>query len=154
MDLPLHPEKAEKGSRKYIIAPSEEEKAATFWIARKDAENIREMVRLIECFNIKFTDPQLVIANIGGGNACVEASFATEPYEDARKARAALIHWVLKGEDVPCELVMNDNVRIEGYAESACKKLKPDAVIQFERFGFARIDEVSENKIKAYYAHK
>jgi glutamyl-tRNA synthetase len=41
----------------------------------------------------------------------------------------------------------------EGVAESACKKLKPGMVIQFERFGFVRIDEVGE-QLTAYYTHK
>jgi glutamyl-tRNA synthetase len=48
---------------------------------------------------------------------------------------------------------MPDATVNEGVAESACKKLKPNAIIQFERFGFVRIDEVNA-KIKAYYAHK
>jgi glutamyl-tRNA synthetase len=48
---------------------------------------------------------------------------------------------------------MPDASVTEGYAESACKKLKPDAMIQFERFGFTRIDQVNQ-KIVAYYAHK
>jgi glutamyl-tRNA synthetase len=48
---------------------------------------------------------------------------------------------------------MPDASIVEGFAESACKKLKPDAVIQFERFGFVRVDEVKE-KMTVYYAHK
>jgi glutamyl-tRNA synthetase len=48
---------------------------------------------------------------------------------------------------------MPDASVTEGFAEADCKKLKPDAIIQFERFGFVRINEVSE-KIIAYYAHK
>jgi glutamyl-tRNA synthetase len=41
----------------------------------------------------------------------------------------------------------------EGIAESACKRLKPNTVIQFERFGFVRVDEVAP-KLTVYYAHK
>jgi hypothetical protein len=48
---------------------------------------------------------------------------------------------------------MPDAVVNEGLAESACKKLKPDAVIQFERFGFVRVDE-NDWKLTVYYAHK
>ena len=50
-------------------------------------------------------------------------------------------------------VIMPDATVNEGFAESACKKLKPNAVIQFERFGFVRVDEVGE-KLTAYYAHK
>jgi hypothetical protein len=41
----------------------------------------------------------------------------------------------------------------EGIAESACERLKPSTVIQFERFGFVHITEVTP-KLTAYYAHK
>jgi glutamyl-tRNA synthetase len=50
-------------------------------------------------------------------------------------------------------VVMPDASVTEGFAEADCKKLKPDANIQFERFGFVRINEVGE-KLIAYYAHK
>jgi len=48
---------------------------------------------------------------------------------------------------------MPDATVFEGIAESACKELKPDDVVQFERFGFVRIDKVNV-KLTAYYAHK
>jgi glutamyl-tRNA synthetase len=151
--LPLHPEKPERGFRQHNLTPIGEENMVTFWITRKDAENIKEMVRLIECFNIRFSAPQLVIANLGGGIVSIEAEFASESYEDARKIKAPLVHWVPVGQEYLCEVVMNDNTKIEGVAENACKQLKPSTVIQFERFGFVRIDAVEE-KLTAYYAHK
>jgi glutamyl-tRNA synthetase len=49
---------------------------------------------------------------------------------------------------------MPDASVMMGLAESACKKLKPQEIIQFERFGFARINEVNSEKMVAYYAHK
>jgi glutamyl-tRNA synthetase len=48
---------------------------------------------------------------------------------------------------------MPDATVAEGIAESACKQLKPNNIIQFERFGFVRIDKVN-TKLTAYYAHK
>ena len=83
----------------------------------------------------------------------VDASFLSESYEDVRKSKVQLIHWILMHEAIPCQVVMPDNSHNEGFAESACKKLKPNDVIQFERFGFVRIDEVVP-QLKAYYAHK
>jgi len=151
--LPLHPEKPERGFREYTVMPKGDENSADFWITENDAENIGGMVRLIECFNIEFSSQQIVIARLGGGITAIEASFSSEPYEDAKEAKARLIHWIVKDEAVPCEVVMPDASVNEGVAESACKKLKPDTVIQFERFGFVRVDEVAE-KLTAYYAHK
>ena len=146
VDLPLHPEKPEKGFRQYTVTPNGDEKEVTFWIAKKDAVNMEagKIIRLMELFNVKI---EKSTAN------SADASFASESYEDVRKAKAQLIHWIPVGEEYPCQVVMSDASTIEGMAEGACKNLKPDAVIQFERFGFVRVDEVS-SKLTAYYAHK
>jgi glutamyl-tRNA synthetase len=146
VELPLHPEKPEKGFRQYTVTPNGDEKEVTFWIAKKDAANMEagKIIRLMELFNVKI---EKSTAN------SADASFASESYEDVRKAKAQLIHWIPVGEEYPCQVVMSDASTIEGMAEGACKNLKPDAVIQFERFGFVRVDEVS-SKLTAYYAHK
>lgn len=57
------------------------------------------------------------------------------------------------GEDMPCEVVMPDATIVEGIAEKACKRLRPNDVIQFERFGFVRIDQANA-KLTAYYSQK
>jgi len=145
-ELPMHPEKPERGQRKYTITPKGENKMAAFWMTRKDAENAEAgvTIRLMELFNVR----------IEGKTAYgLEAFFASEAYEDAREAKAKLIHWIAVDEAFPCQVVMPDASVSEGVAESACKKLKPDDVVQFERFGFVRIDEVNA-KLKAYYTHK
>ena len=142
--LPLHPEKPERGFREYTVTPKRE--GAVFWIAKRDADvaEVGKMIRLMELFNIKI---ESVTADL------VEASFASEAYEEARKAKAKLIHWIPKGTGFPCEVVMPDAIVNKGIAESACEKLKPDTVIQFERFGFVRVDK-NDGKLTAYYAHK
>jgi glutamyl-tRNA synthetase len=109
-----------------------------------DAAEVGKVIRLMELFNVK-------IESVNADS--VEASFASEAYEEARKAKAKLIHWIPKGAEFPCQVVMPDATVNEGIAESACKKLKPDTVIQFERFGFVRIDK-NDAKLTAYYAHK
>ncbi|UCF45516.1 MAG: glutamate--tRNA ligase [Candidatus Bathyarchaeota archaeon] len=144
VELPLHPEKPERGFREYTVTP--EGGIATFRIAKKDAANaaVGKVIRLMELFNVK-------IKSVRADS--VEASFAGESYEEVRKSKAQLIHWIVKGEEFPCEVVMPDASVNEGIAESACKKLKPDTVIQFERFGFVRINK-NDAKLNAYYAHK
>lgn len=143
--LNLHPEHPERGFREYFIKPKEDG-SMKFWITRRDTADAKteELVRLMELFNVK-------IVNVSSYSA--EAQFVSEAYEDAKKAKAKLIHWVPVGEDMPCQVVMPDATTAEGIAENACKKLKPNTVIQFERFGFARIDKVN-GKLIAYYAHK
>jgi glutamyl-tRNA synthetase len=144
--LSLHPEKPERGFREYTVTPEGEDKAVAFWIAEKDAENaeVGKVIRLMGLFNVKIEGTKAYSA---------EASFASEPYEEARKAKARLIHWILVGEDIPCQVIMPDASVNEGIAESACKKLKPNTMIQFERFGFVCVNEIAA-KLTAYYAHK
>ena len=144
--LPLHPEKPEMGFREYTVKPEGEEKVKIFWIAKRDADAAKEgvIVRLMELFNIK-------IERVG--SSLLEAGFASEAYEDARKAKAKLIHWIPEGAEMSCLIVMPNTSVDEGIAEKACKKLKPDSVIQFERFGFVRVEK-NDNEFKVYYAHK
>ncbi|MGD6807820.1 MAG: glutamate--tRNA ligase [Candidatus Bathyarchaeia archaeon] len=139
--LPFHPEKQGQG-REYNINIGE----ASFWISKDDAEALQvgQNIRLMELFNIKIVD------NTQSG---VAATFVSEAYEDVRKLKAQLIQWIPKGTEYPAQVVQQDASVTEGYAEQYCKKLKPDQIIQFERYGFVRIDEVGE-KLKAYYAQK
>jgi glutamyl-tRNA synthetase len=148
--LPLHPDKPERGFREYTVAIEGEEKVASFWVSRKDAEAMEngQVIRLMELFNVKIESKAgLVLADL------VLATFSSESYEDVRKIKVQLIQWIPKGEEFPCQVVMPDASVTEGFAESACKKLKPDAIIQFERFGFTRVDAVDQ-KMVTYYAHK
>jgi glutamyl-tRNA synthetase len=144
--LPLHPEKPERGFREYIVEPLGSDGDASFWISHKDAEAMEtgKVMRLMELFNIKVE---------GKTDSGISASFVSESYEDVRKLKAQLIQWIPRGTEFGCQVVMPDATIIEGFCESDCKKLKPDNVIQFERFGFIRVNEVAD-KLVAYYAHK
>ena len=144
--LPLHPEKPERGFREYTVTPEGEDKAVSFWVSKKDSETMEpeKVFRLMELFNIKIESKT---------DGSVTAKFASESYEDVRKIKVQLIQWIPKGTEFPCQVVMSDASVTEGFAEADCKKLKQDAIIQFERFGFVRINEVNQ-KLIVYYAHK
>ena len=144
--LHLHPDKPERGFREYTIVPKGKDNSVTFWVSRKDVNSskIGKMLRLMELFNVKIVSASLYAA---------EAFFESEPYEQARDIKAQLIHWIPVGKDMPCQVVMPDATAAEGIAEGVCKRLKKNDVIQFERFGFVRIDQV-DDKLTAYYAQK
>ncbi|NIQ06205.1 MAG: glutamate--tRNA ligase, partial [Candidatus Korarchaeota archaeon] len=74
-------------------------------------------------------------------------------YEVAKEHGTQLIHWLPMGNEIPCCVVMPDASRAEGFTEESCNELRPNEIVQFERFGFVRIDEFNE-KLVAYYAHR
>ncbi|UTF52679.1 glutamate--tRNA ligase [Natronosalvus rutilus] len=71
-----------------------------------------------------------------------------------REGDVDVIHWAPATESVPLTLRTMDG-DVEGRAEPEVGDLDPDDVVQFERVGFARIDEVEEvgDEVIAYYAH-
>jgi glutamyl-tRNA synthetase len=144
--LKLHPDDPSRGLREYAVQPQGEDNCVTLWVSRKDVDSssVGTMLRLMELFNVKIENANVYSA---------QSLFESESYEDARKVKAQLIHWVLIGHDMPCRVVMPDASVAEGVAESACRKLKPNDIIQFERFGFVRIDEINDG-LTAYFAQK
>ncbi|MCL2292211.1 MAG: glutamate--tRNA ligase, partial [Candidatus Bathyarchaeota archaeon] len=155
--IPLYPEKPERGFREYTITPNVEENASSFWVSKKDTLNMElgKIVRFMELFNIEITkiNQQATIDAIEPKMLIVEAKYYSESYDDVRRIKAQIIQWIPKGTEVNCEIVLQNAQTIEGFAESESKKLKPDSTIQFERFGFTRIDKVNQ-KLVAYYTHK
>jgi glutamyl-tRNA synthetase len=144
--LHLHPDHPERGFREYTIRPEGDNKTAVFWVSKRDIEPSKtgHTLRLMELFNVKTETVD---------SCSAQATFTSESYEDAKKMGAQLIHWIPVGEGMPCQVIMPDATVADGIAEALCRILKPGTIIQFERFGFVRIDEVKE-KLTAYYSQK
>lgn len=144
--LHLHPERPEGEYREYAIEPKGEDNSTAFWISKKDADAAKtgSFVRLMGLFNIEIGDVEL---------NPIQASFVGESHKEAKIAKIPLIHWILVGAEMPCQVIMPNAASANGIAESACEKLMPNRIVQFERFGFVRIDE-NNVKLAAYYAHK
>jgi len=142
--LPLHPDHPEHGYRTFQIKPINSECA--FWISSQDTGLMksRNIVRFMGLFNVQ-------IESVHAG--VIEAFFHSKEHEEAKKLGAPLIHWIPAETGVPCEVVMPDASTIRGIAEDMCRQLKPDDIIQFERFGFVKIGSV-DWKLTAYYAHR
>jgi len=143
-NVPLHPDNPEKGFRQFRVKP--ENKEASLWIASHDLNILKKekMVRLMGLFNVQ-------IENVAKG--VVEAVYHSDSHEEARKLGLPLIHWVPADTGIPCEVVMPDATIARGIAEDGCRELKADDIVQFERFGFVRVESVNW-KLKAYYAHR
>ena len=49
---------------------------------------------------------------------------------------------------------MPDATITKGLAEKDANNIKEGEIVQFERFGFAKLDKKEENKLIFYYTHK
>lgn len=142
--IPLHPDWPEKGSRRFEIRPEEGE--ASFRVSSDDLDILGKgkTIRFMGLFNFKVE---------GVEKQLIEAVFHSEAYEEAKKLSAPLIHWIPATTGIPCEVFMPDASVAKGIAEDTCKKLRSNEVVQFERFGFARIDGF-DKKLTACFTHR
>ena len=69
-----------------------------------------------------------------------------------REGNVAVVHWVPAADSVPLRLRTPDGDRT-GYAEPGVADVAPDTIVQFERVGFARIDQQTPERV-AYFAHR
>jgi len=142
--IPLHPDHPERGHRTFHIKPANN--IVYLLISGDDAKQLKPQIilRLMELFNIR-------IEGVSGDS--VLAEFHSEPYIEAKKIGAQLIHWLPENEGLPCDVIMPDNSTISGLVEKSLKAASPDKIVQFERFGFVRVESV-DKKIVTLFTHK
>jgi len=142
--LPLLPDHPELGHRTLTVKPQKGE--ADFLVSGKDEAllTIGSVVRLIELFNVKVQE----VSETG-----VSAAFFSESYEDARRLKAPLVHWLPAEGGVLCEVLFPDGSSANGLAERSFLDVSVGQVVQFERFGFVRVDR-KDVKILVVYAHR
>ncbi len=142
--LVLHPDYPERGFRSHKIEP---EKGEAFFLVSNDDIGLLKKgrnVRFMGLFNLQVEKAQKDL---------IQTVFHSESYGEAKKLGAPLIHWIPMNRGFPCEVVMPDASTANGIAEETCRTLKPNETIQFERFGFVRIDAMNK-KLTAYFAHR
>ena len=69
-----------------------------------------------------------------------------------REDDVAVVHWVPADESVPLRLRGPEGDRT-GHAEPGITDVSPDTLVQFERVGFARLDQQRTERV-AYFAHR
>jgi len=111
-------------------------------ICKGDVENLKEgeRLRLKDLYNIQIT-----------GLSPLSARFIGTDMDLVKKEKARIIHWApADGQKVR---VLSPDGEYSGIGERGIEK-ELDRVVQFERFGFVRIDSVKEDEVVAYYTHK
>jgi len=142
--LRLHPDDPKRGKR--ILTVKNRNGCAYLLISARDFDNLKagSLIRLMELFNVKI---------LSKSKNKVLAEYHSSGYEEAKRLGLRLIHWLPKGNGVSCKVIMPNGSVVKGLAESNLRQASVDQIVQFERFGFVRIDEVGK-EIKAFFAHE
>jgi len=132
---PLHPERPELGTREIDL-----EGDIRVFLTTEDCEFIKtgSILRLKDLGNVEV---------LPGG----ELKYSGNDLA-VLKQGAKIVHWAGPGS-VPAEVRMPDGKVINGRAERAALGYV-GKVVQFERFGFVRLDSAGEGGIVAIFAHK
>ena len=131
IERPLHADHLDRGNR---ILPFD----GKAYLAKRDISD--GIFRLMDAVNVE----------INGDNV----SYHSTSFEDARSVKARIIQWVPVEDNVNVKIVMDDASTKTGLGEGALKDLEVGNVVQFERVGFARLDEIKDDELIFYYAHK
>jgi glutamyl-tRNA synthetase len=133
--LDLHPEH-KKGGRVF-------ETNELFYLAQEDVDQFTEhdLNRLMDCLNF---------AKKGKAYA-----FVSEDYESYKENGKKIIHWLPKNHShTVVEVRMPDNTIVKGLGEETLAELGVGTIVQLERFGFCRLDEIDGNTYRFWYGHR
>jgi len=123
--IALHPDK-KKGSREFSLSK-------TFYIDSKDFDRYEDLeVRLKGLCNIKLGD--------------------TSKYSGTELKAIPKIQWV-PSKYLLVRVILPRKI-ILGYGEMNLKKTKVGEIVQFERFGFVRIEKLGKKSITVIFAHE
>jgi len=125
VELNLHPD-TQKGGRVFVTNED-------FFLPGNEEVKDGQIYRLMNLFNFK------------------AGEFVSREHDSSLKAK--MIHWLpADAENVEVEVLMPDGKVKKGLAERGVKNLKEGDIIQFERFGFCRLDKAGD-KFKFWFAH-
>ncbi|MEW6592668.1 MAG: glutamate--tRNA ligase [Candidatus Hadarchaeota archaeon] len=135
--LRTHPSRPDAGER--ILPLKRDGKVLVFHIPASDVAGLRvgDIFRLKDLMNVK----------LAFKDGALEADFVSLTVADVPK-----FQWASAGA-VGVEVTHPDGRVEPGLAEPAVTDVQPGTLVQFERYGFARIESVGP-KVKAIYAHR
>lgn len=131
IERPLHADHMDRGNR---ILPFD----GKAYLAESDIND--GLFRLMDAVNV----------NINGS----EITYHSTSFEEAREVKARIIQWVPVNDNVNVKIVMDDASTKTGLGEGALRDLEVGDIVQFERVGFARLDEIADDELIFYFAHK
>ncbi len=79
-------------------------------------------------------------------------TYTDNSIDNIKSKNIKIIHWLPIENIIATDIIMNSKI-INGYSEIEVMK-ELNNVVQFERFGFCKVDNIDNGKITAYYTHK
>ncbi len=137
VELPVHPDYPDRGTRKFVYESGDE-----LYVSKEDLNILKEseLVRLMDLFNLKILESSKDV---------IKAEFDSLEYEKVRNEDCEFIHWI-NDDYKEGKIIMDDASIKKGFFED--REYKEDQVVQFERFGFCRIDQT--DPLVAYFGHR
>jgi glutamyl-tRNA synthetase len=140
VEMNLHPEHR-RGGRKFDTYD-------LFYITKDDAAKLEEgkLYRLMDCLNFRKQKDGF--------------EFDSKDVERYKQHGEKIIHWLPQSDDlIDVEIMMPDKTLTTGLGERTMLKIKVGDVVQFERYGFCRIDKKEKSddgkeKLVFWYTHK
>ncbi len=109
-----------------------------------------KIVRLMELANVVYDG-----VSMDNGQLVVKTKFIDTSLDTARKHKAPIIQWVPSKSYVNVEIWIPSGEELKivhGIAEKALEEIEDGSIVQFYRYGFARIEKTFEG-LRAIYAH-
>jgi glutamyl-tRNA synthetase len=124
----------------------------TFFVPKEDIDKLKvgDVFRLKDLYNVKITEKNQDVFGEYVGEKLID---------DTSKIQWTTDNFVKMNVFIPRLLFEKDNFnpnsleKVEGFAEQAVSQLKTGDIVQFERFGFVRIEN-EEGKVTGFFAHK
>ncbi|MFQ6087706.1 MAG: glutamate--tRNA ligase [Candidatus Methanofastidiosia archaeon] len=126
--IPKHPDFGERGFR-YLEARNE------VFIEKSDFILLKSETRLKGLCNLKKINDEIVVTDI------------------KLKKGIPIIHWLPTHYNLKTKILMPDGEEVYGISEGTLREARPNDLVQFERFGFCRVDDVGE-RISCFFAHR
>ncbi|WP_292460423.1 glutamate--tRNA ligase [Methanothermococcus sp.] len=136
LNLRAHPDREDLGTRELIFDRN---------IYVSDDLKIGKMYRLMELFNITIDKIE---------NGTIYAKYHSDDFKIARQNKAKIIHWIPVIDAVKTKVIDTNAKEHIGFAEKDFRIANIDEIVQFERFGFVRVDEKKDDEVICYFAHK
>jgi len=135
--LPRHPDHPEFGVRPYNTT-------SEFFMTKEDFDGMQDgqLYRFMECANFEKKGKKF--------------TFVSQSVDEYRKRGKAIFHWLPQDpkQTHKAKVLMPDAAWVEGVVGKDVEMLKVGDLVQFERFGFCRLDRVHDGVYEFWYTHK